>query len=265
MMKKKQRWMIAAGVLVLLAIALFILFWYTNFHRKRDDVVESFAPTEDVQDTGIKTQSDAEEYESTESSSVYQSPVDFDALWKVNTDIKGWLEIPDTNITYPVVRHDTDNTFYLNHDSKGEYSAYGSIFMENYNASDFTDRATILYGHYSAAGDYFGSLESTYSDRKQFEKYQYMKIYLPDQELTYKIFAALPHSNEHLLYYHDFSEDASYDDFIKEITQTKTLGAVIDETAVPKNRENLLILSTCKKSDRTQRFLVIGALESIAR
>lgn len=265
-MKKKQNWIIAAGILILLAIVLVILFWCTNFHRKTDSIVESFAPKETSQSTGnLAYDETKDEISDTETVSDYQSPVDFESLWKVNTDIKGWLEIPETEITYPVLRHDTENTFYLNHDSEGEYSAYGSIFMENYNAEDFSDRATVLYGHYSAAGDYFGSLESTYSDAGKFEQYQYIKIYLPDKTLTYKIFAALPHSNEHLLYYHDFSDDAAYDDFIKDITQTKTLGAVIDETAIPQDRENLLILSTCKKSDRTQRFLVIGALESVSR
>lgn len=264
-MKKKQKWMIAAGVLIVLAVVFVILFWYTNFHRKPDQIVEDFKPSENETTQILDQNENKDDSEHIESQNDYQSPVDFESLWKVNSDIKGWLEIPDTDITYPVVRHDTDNTYYLNHDSEGEYSAYGSIFMENYNAEDFSDRATILYGHYSAAGDYFGALESTYSDDAQFRQCQYMKIYLPDKELTYKIFAALPHSNEHLLYYHDFSVDDDYDAFIKDITQTKTLGAVIDEEAIPQNRENLLILSTCKKSDRTQRFLVIGALESVTR
>ena len=264
-MKKKNNWIVAAVVLVIVAIVLIILFWYMNFHKKTDAVVESFAPTQNTEaaeDVSSDTESIAT---ALADASDYQSPIDFEGLWKVNEDIKAWIEIPNTEITYPVLRSDTDNAFYLNHSSEGEYSAYGAIFMENFNTADFTDRATVLYGHYSAAGDYFGALESTYSDAQQFSNCQEIKIYLPDRELTYKIFAALPHSNEHLLYYHDFSDDEAYDAFIKDITETKTLAANIDEAAVPENRENLLILSTCKKSDRTQRFLVIGALESVSR
>lgn len=51
-------------------------------------------------------------------------------LQKENADVKGWIQIADTNINYPLLQT-TDNDYYLTHNYKKEKSSYGSIFIKN--------------------------------------------------------------------------------------------------------------------------------------
>ena len=71
--------------------------------------------------------------------------IDFAALQAINPDIYAWLEIPGTDISYPVVQHPDDDSYYLRRNSDREYSAGGAIFSEaTYNSTDLNDPVTIL-------------------------------------------------------------------------------------------------------------------------
>ena len=74
-------------------------------------------------------------------------PVDFDALHAMNPDIYAWIEIPDTDISYAVLRREGDNNYYMNHAENGSYYSGGCIFSDDFNSPDMTDPVTILYGH----------------------------------------------------------------------------------------------------------------------
>ena len=68
-------------------------------------------------------------------------------LIKINEDYKMWIEIPNTNIDYPVVQG-KDNDFYLNHDFNKKESSSGAIFMD-YKNNIYKDKNKniIIYGH----------------------------------------------------------------------------------------------------------------------
>ena len=66
-----------------------------------------------------------------------------------NSDVKGWLEVPNTNINHPFMQTD-NNTFYLNHDESKEYSVLGSYFADYYATVDsveYLTHNTVIYGH----------------------------------------------------------------------------------------------------------------------
>ena len=83
--------------------------------------------------------------------------VDFDQLRQQNEDVTAWLYLPDSVINYPVLQHG-DNDYYLTRQIDGSYNKNGSIFMDYRNASDFSDRNTIIYGHHMRTGNMFGKL-----------------------------------------------------------------------------------------------------------
>ncbi len=133
-----------------------------------------------------------------EESAFYQSTVDFEALWAINADVCAWRYIRGANISLPVMQHPSDDSFYLTHDVQGESSSEGTIYIEkNYNSSDFEDMCTVVYGHRMYSGEMFGTLQDTYSDAGSFAESQYIVIYLPDREMVYQVFAALPYNNTH--------------------------------------------------------------------
>ena len=103
--------------------------------------------------------------------------VDFDQLRQQNEDVTAWLYLPDSVINYPVLQHG-DNDYYLTRQIAGSYNKNGSIFMDYRNASDFSDRNTIIYGHHMRTGNMFGKLVNFKSD-SYYQKHDHMFIMTP--------------------------------------------------------------------------------------
>ena len=53
----------------------------------------------------------------------------FNELYELNSDIVGWLQIPDTTIDYAVLQT-TDNDFYLHHNFLKEQNNAGALFAD---------------------------------------------------------------------------------------------------------------------------------------
>ena len=191
----------------------------------------------------------------------YVSPVDWEKWQGECADIYAWLSIPGTDISYPVVQHPTEYEYYLNRDIYGQASADGALFTQcGYNGLDFTDPVTVIYGHRRNNGAMFGQLQPLYLGDQDFSDRNMLVIYLPDKELHYQIFACVPHSNEHILYWYDFSKQEDYQRFLDSVYDLTDSAANYDMSAAAGTDDTLLILSTCLKTNRTNRFLVIGKL-----
>lgn len=190
----------------------------------------------------------------------YECPEELRNAIDGNSDVYAWLTITDTDISYPVCNRPGDNKFYLNHSSEGRWDPMGALFTEDYNSRDFTDSAVVVYGHSMTGKKYFGTLQKNYSSRDFFDSHREIKVFLEDRELTYRIFAAVPFTNEHLLYYYDFSQKLFYNAFMKSVESVRTLDSVIDREEIPEAGSDLLILSTCLKSYNNRRYLVIASL-----
>lgn len=191
----------------------------------------------------------------------YVSPIDFDSLRSQNSDVHGWLWIPDTNIDYPVAQSTVDDAYYLTHDIYGRYTANGAVFYERlYNAWDFSDPVTILYGHHMSSGAMFGNLESYYTDEMFFSEGRHIYLYTPDELLEYGVFAAVPYSGAHILYYNDFTDDDIFADFFADVMSIGDSRAHFNKAFTPEPGDRVLILSTCLAGNNTRRFLVMATL-----
>ena len=184
-------------------------------------------------------------------------PIDFDALHQVNPDIYGWIEIPDTDISYAMLRREGDNNYYMNHAENGSYYSGGCIFSDDVNNPAMTDTVTVLYGHNLRNGTMFAKLND-FADPGVFSNHRYIYVYLPDRALVYEIFSAAPHSNEQILK-HDFSDREEYEAFFSDVAAAKT-AAQRREDVFPVFNNRVLILSTCFRGNNQQRFLVMGKL-----
>ena len=72
--------------------------------------------------------------------------INFDSLLKRNSDVAGWIYIPDTNIDEPLVKG-KNNDSYLHLTVNKNKSIAGSIFIEETNDRNLEDSNTIIYGH----------------------------------------------------------------------------------------------------------------------
>lgn len=205
-------------------------------------------------------QSSSVEEESTEPSGTpYQSPVDFAALKEINGDIYAWLDIPGTDISYPVVQSAADDTYYLDHGSDGASNSDGALFTEHaYNRNDFEDMVTIVYGHHMRSGRMFGSLQALYADAASYQEHSSIVVYLPDREIHYRVFAAVPYDKRHILYNYDFSNARLYQAFFDSIVSIRSLNANVSPDDQPQFDTKVLILSTCLTGDSDGRYLVMA-------
>lgn len=247
---KKQLAILTIGLALLTAAALLLL---PRQQREPEGPIDAAITRERAK--VVETEATAPPEEAVP----YESPVDFKALQSVNSDIIAWLDIPDTDISYPILRHDTDNDFYLSHAENRGSSDAGAIYVEDYNRRELDDPALAIYGHHLRSGAYFGNLQNIYETAEGFQKHTDVWVYLPQRQLHFRVFAAIPYDDTHLLYTYHFGNPLEYDQFLNRVLETRSLIAQFDPDEVPRNREQLVILSTCLKSDNRQRFLVIGA------
>lgn len=257
-----MKWNKGAGLLIGFtgAAAVFCLWMAVRSaapQNLNEPVAVTSMPLASASDTVSSASEASENAESKDS-----GPIDFDILRQTNPDIYAWLEIPDTGINYPIVQHAEDQTYYLDHDSNGGLSAEGALFTEkDYNGLDFEDAVTVIYGHNMKSGSMFGNLQAQYSDQKSFYNHQTIKVYLPRRELTYRVFAAVPYSSLHLLYYYSFESPKLFQEFFDTVYAVRSLDAHVDEAAKPKAGDAVLVLSTCLMGNRDKRYLVMAVLE----
>ena len=189
-----------------------------------------------------------------------ECPVDFDQIMEECPDCYAWIRIPDTNIDYPIVQSPTDNTFYLDHNSYGDYEYAGAIFTENLNAKDFSDPNTVIYGHNMKNGSMFQNLH-LFEDRAFMEEHSTFEVYLPDRILTYQVFAAYNYDDRHLLQSFDFKDSRVFELYLEEIKNQRSMSANIDADVAVTSEDKIVTLSTCNGIN-DQRYLVQGVLLS---
>lgn len=107
---------------------------------------------------------------------------------QINPDFIGWLDVPGTQIHYPIVRT-TNNDYYLRHTFKKSYSDYGSIYADYRCADDLSDANTVIYGHNMRNGTMFHDLVNML-DEDYLQEHQTFTITTSDaQVMTYEIFS----------------------------------------------------------------------------
>ncbi len=189
--------------------------------------------------------------------------IDFTKLQERNPDIYAWIEVPGTNVDYPIVQHATDNSYYLTHTIDHEKTVAASIYTENYNSTDFTDHHTVIYGHNMKNGTMFRTLHN-FEDAAFFEENRDIYIYVPEETRQYKIFAAYTYDNRHLLNNYYCEEAESFQAYLDEVFAIRDFTAYIDRDMKVTGEDYVITLSTCVNSgDTTQRYLVQAVLVSI--
>ena len=205
-------------------------------------MAESPAPTEPIQiplDEGAQ----------------YLTEVDIQSLRYVNQDVLGWIYIPETPVSYPLMMADTRDE-YLHTTWDGQYNYAGSIFLEHKNARDLSDFNTIIYGHRMKNDTMFGSL-SYYEEQSYRDAHPYIYIAAEDGIRRYEVFAAYVAGVGTETYRLYFPDDAQ-----KAATLSHMLENNILQTGLtPDAQDQILTLSTCVGTgDEDYRWVVHGVL-----
>jgi len=176
-------------------------------------------------------------------------------LRQTNEDVLGWIHIPDTQLSYPLLQAE-DNQLYLNKSWDGISTSAGSIYLECKSSPDFSDFNTIVYGHRMKDGSMFGSLRN-YNKQEYLESHPYVYIVTDEDVRQYEIFSAYQASvvsDTYRLYVEDpEAKQAALDHFISS--------SVLESALTPDVDDQILTLSTCTGTGNyNYRWVVQAAL-----
>lgn len=180
--------------------------------------------------------------------------IDLEALRAVNEEVVGWIVIPDTMVSHPLVQG-ADNDYYLSHNWKKRSDGSGAIFLDCAASRDLTDFHTIVYGHQMYNGTMFSTLVY-YKDPDHWRQHPSVYAVLSDGVYRYDIFSAQEVGVRSVIFWLEKEKYRLEEAFLQYCTQN----SAIETGSTPNAGQRILTLSTCADSGDTSRWVVHGML-----
>ncbi len=186
------------------------------------------------------------------------------ALKAQNSDLMGWITIPDTKIDYPMV-HTVDNEYYLNHSFDRTYLRAGTIFADYRNYKDLNrNKNTVIYGHNMMSGAMFSCISDFFS-KNYFNENRYIYIYTEEGIYVYKTFSIRKIKvNKDVSYITTyFATDDAYQSFLNK--QLKASAVKVNDVVLTPESQ-IITLSTCTNAhDDNERYSLQAVLVEIQK
>jgi sortase B len=192
-------------------------------------------------------------------------------LTKMYEDMVGWIEIKNTTFSYPVMQTVDEPEYYLNRNEKGEYSFYGTPFLDARCTWDSDE--LLIYGHNINGRRFFGFLHN-YGEESFYRKHKNLYFTrVNETELKYPIVAVIRTDIDSDYFKQtEIYNDEQYVEFVKEMIADSLYPCDAAEILKKEMKENtveaffhkyqFLTLVTCRTSEgRDKRLLVIGYRE----
>lgn len=147
----------------------------------------------------------------------YEPPIDFTALRQINPEIIAWLTIPGTEIDYPIVQTDNNDT-YLTTGFDKNASASGAIYLDCDSDGTLTGKHSIFYGHHMRDGSMFAELVK-FKKEDFFNSHREIILYTPQRELRLRTVAALYGNADGEKRRTEFPSEEGFRQYIDEMTK----------------------------------------------
>ncbi len=183
---------------------------------------------------------------------------DFAALGEINSDVVGWIQIPNTKINYPIAQSG-DNSYYLRHMFNKEYNPGGGIFLDYRNSSNFSSKHSILYGHQMGNGTMFTNINN-YKNQSYYDGHTYGLLYTPSGNYVVEFFAGYTTSNSGDGWDLRFRTDEEFEDWIASQISKSDFSAGF----TPSSSDRILTLSTCSSAFDNAKYVLHGVLRNSA-
>lgn len=185
-------------------------------------------------------------------------PLSFWELQRINPEVRAWLSVYGTNIDYPVCQPTPkEEEKYLTTDAKGEYSLSGALYIDARDAGDFSDFATIVYGHHMENEVMFGSITS-FASKEFFDEHRYGNLFVNDEDYGLEFFCYLDaDAYDRSIYGRESREKSkwkSYLDVLRKRSQHWRDG--VELTA----DDHIVLLSTCSAGYTNARVILVGRI-----
>ena len=175
--------------------------------------------------------------------------VDWAGLKAVNSQVVGWIQIPGSQVNYPVYQT-TDNEYYLHTNAKGEWSIGGQIFMDyENNPNGLIDQQTILYGHHMRNGSMFQFIGAL-NDQSTFNKVETIWYVTPTQAYELEpVFTYHTDEDDDEVRQFNFTSVDEFRSYLKD-RLSRAVSSRSDASEVISRAEHVLTLFTCNYTDQ---------------
>ena len=191
--------------------------------------------------------------------SASDADIDFAMLQEKNPDIFAWLHVPGTGIDMPVLQSHVSDEFYITHDAAGEENSVGAVYTEMPNMMDMCDFNTVIHGDDLGEDSPFKALHQ-FEDADFFDKHLEFYLYLPDNVLTYEVFAAYYDDGSDILRRHDYTTYAGCEEHLKDIYTTRSMNRNFRDGWEGLTPYHFLVTLDGKVREDGTQYVVIGAL-----
>ncbi|MCM1235902.1 MAG: class B sortase [Ruminococcus flavefaciens] len=187
-----------------------------------------------------------------------------------NPDWIGWLKIEGIHFSYPVMQRKGDDGYYLHRDFDGNYSFYGTPFLDSRCTLDSDN--CIIYGHNINGGRMFGKLHA-YANENYYRKHPEIKLRAGEERREYGIVSVIQTATSSSVY--SFTEVGNWEEYREYVYKILSDSLYHTEMGDRMERERngetaeaffrkyqFLTLSTCRSwVGRDARLLVVAARE----
>ncbi len=182
----------------------------------------------------------------------YDPPEDLLKYHAQNPHVIALLDIPGTDIRYPILQHPTEDNYYLNITLEGNYGYPGSIYTNLDEGQNFETFNTVIYGHNMSDGSMFGTL-NRYDDPEYMKQHREIRIYSLTQEHVYTVCAEVIYDDRYITYTYNDEIEADREAYLRSLQG----GTWLNDVEVTPD-SHIITLSTCIGGMPENRRLLIA-------
>ena len=173
-------------------------------------------------------------------------------LIEKNADCIGWVYIEGMDIDYPVMHTQAEPQRYLHLNFDKEYSNAGVPFLDGGCTLDCDH--IIIYGHNMKNGTMFADIIQ-YRNQEYRDAHPVIEFETEQGLKCFTVFAVVQINNTDGWYdFHTAANESEYNEQVAGIQSR----ALYDTGITPKYGQQLLTLSTCYRTTKSDRLVVIG-------
>ena len=229
--------------------------YYNAMEEKRSR--ETVEQLRSMRDIGIAPRVDSSQTDTEKQDAITTS---YEWLFEANADMIGWLNIPGTQIDYPVMQTPEDEEYYLRRNFYKEKDKNGCLLMDTDSDIHMSGANLIIHGHNMKSGDMFGTLQD-YQDQEYGMEHNKLYLYTRDEKREYELIAVFfskvyLQTDQVFKYYQYFGgEDPdAFDSFYSNIKKL----SLYDTGVEAEYGDEFLTLSTCAYQTKNGRFVVVA-------
>ena len=182
-------------------------------------------------------------------------------LQKENSDIVAWLQIEDSKINYPVLQGE-DNSFYMTHDYKKEYSKDGSLFLDKDYDWSVPSSNLLIYGHNNRGSTEMFVDLMNYKEEDYYKNHKTIRFTTAEEDAEYEIIAVflsrVYYKSEKDVFRYYFFINAENEQEFNEYVENSKKASLYNIDATAKYGDQLLTLSTCSFHTEDGRLAVVA-------